>query len=209
MKTVISILLVASCLSSIYSTAAAEVSGNVALQSDYVWRGVSQNSEDPAIQGGFDYAHESGIYLGLWGSGVNFNGAESTEIDLYTGWRSELKSGFGIDIGIMEYTYHGQNGASDSDFTEYYGGVTYKGFGVKYSIGDEFDDLFEISYHHDFDAGIRVSANYADYHTYQYYTFGISKEFQGVGFDLSYWDTDINNDKLADAKLVLTISKEF
>jgi uncharacterized protein (TIGR02001 family) len=36
-----------------------EWSGNVAMTSDYVWRGVSQSNEDPAIQGGFDYANGS------------------------------------------------------------------------------------------------------------------------------------------------------
>ena len=99
---------------------AAQVSANVALQSDYVWRGVSQNQEDPAIQGGFDYAHDSGFYAGVWGSSVDFQGPESTELDLYAGWSTEFESGLGFDVGIIEYTYHGDEGASDANFTEFY-----------------------------------------------------------------------------------------
>ncbi|MDD3529832.1 MAG: TorF family putative porin, partial [Gallionellaceae bacterium] len=44
------------------------ITGNLAFVSDYAFRGISQTDEDPAIQGGFDYAHASGFYLGVWGS---------------------------------------------------------------------------------------------------------------------------------------------
>jgi len=47
-----------------------EFSANVALTSDYVWRGMSQNDEGWAIQGGFDITHETGFTLGTWASNV-------------------------------------------------------------------------------------------------------------------------------------------
>jgi len=50
-------------LATLAPAAQAEITANVALTTDYVWRGVSQNQEDPALQGGFDYAHDSGFYL--------------------------------------------------------------------------------------------------------------------------------------------------
>ena len=50
-----------------------EISGNVALTSDYKFRGISQSNEDIAIQGGFDVAFENGIYIGTWGSTVDFD----------------------------------------------------------------------------------------------------------------------------------------
>lgn len=188
--------------------AQAEISGNVAIQSDYVWRGISQNQEDPSIQGGFDYGHESGFYAGIWGASVDFGGDESTEMDLYAGWSTELENGLGIDLGIIEYTYHGGPTAS-GDFTEYAIGLSYAGFGVTYYIGDEFDDNIELSYGYDFEGGLSLGATYSDYDTYSYYQFGISGEFEGVGLDLSYWDTDIDNDPLADGRAVFTVSKEF
>ena len=189
--------------------AQADISANVALQTDYVWRGISQNAEDPSIQGGFDFSSESGFYLGVWGASVDFGGPESTELDLYGGWSTELESGLGVDLGVIRYSYHGSDGSSDSDFTEYYVGLSYAGFGITYYAGDEFDDNIEVSYGYDFESGISLGATYADYDSYSYYQVGVSGEVEGIGLDLSYWDTDIDNDELADGRIVFTISKEF
>ena len=49
-----------------------QVSGNIAIQSDYVWRGLTQNEGDVSFQGGFDFEDESGFYAGVWGANVNF-----------------------------------------------------------------------------------------------------------------------------------------
>ena len=197
-------------LSSLMLTPAAQaqVSANVAIQSDYVWRGISQNAEDPSIQGGFDYAHESGLYAGVWGASVNYGGAESTEGDLYFGYAGETESGLGYDVGYIEYTYHGQDGASDSNFTEYYLGVSYAGFGLTYSLGDEFDDNIELSYGYDFE-GFSLAATYGDYDSYSYYQAGVSTEVGGIGLDLSYWDTDLDGIEEADGRMVFTVSKSF
>lgn len=202
----------------IVSTAHAEISANVAIQSDYVWRGVSQNMSDPSIQGGFDYSHESGIYAGVWGASVDFGSVESTELDFYGGWGKEFENGVAIDLGLIEYSYHGGDNASDSNFTEAYIGVSYAGFGAKFSAGDEFDDLIEVSYGYDFESGFSLAAGYGDYDAYSYYSFGVSTELEGIGLDVSYWDTDISLGDLAgdqdtydlvDGRVVFTISKEF
>ena len=191
-------------------TSAAQVSANVALTTDYVWRGVSQNLEDPAIQGGFDYAHDSGFYIGIWGSSVDFQGPESTELDIYGGWSTEFENGVGFDVGFIEYTYHGDDGASDANFTEYYAGLSYAGFGLTYYAGDEGDDNIELTYGYDFGSGVSIGATYADFDTYEYFQVGVSGEVGGVGLDLSYWDTtDLDGDDLADGRVVFTISKEF
>ena len=50
------------------NVASAEITGNVSLTSDYKFRGISQSDESPAIQGGLDYAHDSGFYVGTWAS---------------------------------------------------------------------------------------------------------------------------------------------
>jgi uncharacterized protein (TIGR02001 family) len=192
-------------------TAQAEVTANVALTTDYVWRGLSQNQEDPAIQGGFYYAHESGFYAGVWAANVSFGDA-STESDLYAGWSKVFESGLGVDAGIIEYIYHGSDLAGDNDFTEYYLGLSYVGFNVIYSAGDEFSDHYEIGYSYDFEK-VSVSATYGNYDTYSYYNAGVSTEVGGIGLALDYWDTD-SDAKLAlgdvaDSRVVFTISKEF
>ena len=76
-------------------------SANVALTSDYVWRGDSQTDSDPAIQGGIDFKHPVGIYAGAWGSNVDFPDANgdtaNIEIDFYGGYVHDFGNGFGAD----------------------------------------------------------------------------------------------------------------
>ena len=60
-----------------------EFSANVGYFSDYIYRGGSQTQDGPAIQGGFDMAHESGFYLGTWASNVDFGNSANIEIDFY------------------------------------------------------------------------------------------------------------------------------
>lgn len=196
------------------SHALAEVSVEVAVQSDYVWRGITQSADAPSFQLGLDYAHESGLYVGTWGASVDFGGSEDAEIDFYAGYAKEFESGVGIDVGITEYTYHGGSGANDSNFTEYYASMSFKGATVSYAIGDECADNIELSYAiTPFEsANTKFSATFGDYDDYQYYKAGISDTFPGdtgIDWDLSYWDTDIKDDPASDGRLVLTVSKSF
>jgi len=121
------------------------LSANVTLASDYLFRGISQTGGDPAIQGGFDYSHSSGIYLGTWASNVgwieDFQGYDSgnMEIDLYGGSRGAYND-FRYDLGAIQYWYPGERGgAVDADTTEVYLSGGWKWFTVKYSyyLSDE------------------------------------------------------------------------
>ena len=86
------------------------LSGNVSMTSDYLFRGISQTGGDGAIQGGLDYTHASGIYLGTWGSNVgwieDYQGYASgnVEFDLYGGYRGGIgDTGLSYDLGIISY----------------------------------------------------------------------------------------------------------
>jgi uncharacterized protein (TIGR02001 family) len=84
------------------------LSGNAGLFSDYRFRGFSQTDFKPAFQGGFDFEHTSGFYVGNWNSNVSsvlYNGA-SLEMDVYGGYKTEIE-GFGIDVGGIYYAYPG------------------------------------------------------------------------------------------------------
>jgi uncharacterized protein (TIGR02001 family) len=88
------------------------VTANVSVVSDYRYRGISQSNLRPAIQGGFDYAHESGFYIGNWNSSIQWvNGnspsvASSVEMDFYAGVKKELiGEGFASDLGVLQYYY--------------------------------------------------------------------------------------------------------
>lgn len=81
--------------------------GNLALVSDYRFRGISQTYRGPAVQGGFDYAHESGFYVGNWNSSVSslvYLGGSGIEMDVYGGWKKTWGD-WGLDIGLLTYQY--------------------------------------------------------------------------------------------------------
>jgi uncharacterized protein (TIGR02001 family) len=89
------------------------VTANVTVTNDYRYRGITQTNYQPAIQGGFDYAHESGLYIGNWNSSINWvaNGNANTvnapiEMDFYGGFKKELIApGFASDFGVLQYYY--------------------------------------------------------------------------------------------------------
>ena len=121
-----------------FSTAQAQLTANVGLASDYRFRGISQSNNGAAIQGGIDYAHSSGLYLGNWNSSVstalypNSSGAES---DLYAGWKKDVYKGLTVDVGSYNYFYLGKDNSTDSRFNtqELYAGLGYGPLSVKYS----------------------------------------------------------------------------
>jgi uncharacterized protein (TIGR02001 family) len=120
------------------------ISGNVGLFSDYRFRGYTQTDYNPALQGGFDFAHKSGFYLGNWNSNVNanvYNGA-SLEMDFYGGYKTTIE-GFGLDVGTLYYYYPG-TGQYVPDFDaknwEVYIGGSYGPVSLKYFYS--FTDFF-------------------------------------------------------------------
>ena len=114
----------------------AGASANIGVTSNYMWRGMTQTQDDPAIQGGLDYSHDSGVYVGTWASNSKFANDSGTELDLYAGYKKELKGGMSYDVGVIKYAYPDDNSL---DFTELYAKAGYKGVGaeVDYTLGKE------------------------------------------------------------------------
>ncbi len=86
------------------------LTGNLGLASDYRFRGLSQTWRLPTVQGGLDYAHSSGLYLGTWASNVSgnsYNNGAGLELDLYGGVKWEVASGVLLDVGALAYFYPG------------------------------------------------------------------------------------------------------
>lgn len=130
------------------AAAASPISANVTLASEYVYRGISQTREKPALQGGFDYAHASGLYAGVWGSNISWledldvNASSSLELDLYAGYKGKIGEDIGYDVGYLRYQYPGSYPAGfvSPNTDELYVAGTYKMFTLKYS--HSFSDLF-------------------------------------------------------------------
>lgn len=134
------------------------LSFNVGAVNDYRFRGIAQTAEGPSLQGGADFAHKSGVYLGVWGaSGLawikDFNGASKGdyEVDLYGGYKAEIVPGLSYDVGVITYQYPGNDSGvanptynvaagqfTKADTTEAYAAVTYSVVTLKYnqSMGD-------------------------------------------------------------------------
>lgn len=93
------------------------ISGSATVVSDYRFRGFSQSDEEAAIQGGFTVSHDSGFYVGTWGSSIGFAGG--TELDAFVGFSTEVASGVTADIGVNGYFYPGDDGAETTIFEPY------------------------------------------------------------------------------------------
>ena len=91
---------------------------NAAATSDYVFRGVSQTEEEPALSAGVDVS-VGAFYAGGWASNVGFAGDDDThaEVDLYGGVRREA-AGWSLDLGVVGYLYAGQPDGADYDYAE-------------------------------------------------------------------------------------------
>ena len=100
------------------------VSANVALTTDYRFRGVSLSGGDPALQGGFDVAHDSGFYVGTWASSIKGGPSYGDlELDIYAGWGTDLSDAVSVDIGVLYYLYPTEDLGLDTDYIEPYASV--------------------------------------------------------------------------------------
>ncbi len=87
------------------------LTANVYLVSDYFFRGITQTWDKPAIQGGADFVHDSGAYLGTWASNVSGNqyAGGSLEWDFYGGYNYKINDDFTVGAGLYYYYYPGAN----------------------------------------------------------------------------------------------------
>ena len=115
------------------------LTGNAGLFSQYIFRGLTQTAGRAAFQGGADYAHSSGVYMGTWLSNVSWladAGAykeSSLEWDFYGGYKGSITGDLGYDVGLLKYYYPGQRLGTTADTLEAYGGLTWKWISAKFS----------------------------------------------------------------------------
>ena len=149
-----------------FSFADVSLSGNIALTSDYIWRGMTQNAGDPSVSGGFDLEDDSGFYLGVWAANVSADdddtvaGSGSMELDGYLGYSGSFNDDAGYDIGYIAYTYPNYD---SWDFEELYLTFDFYGVYVTYAAGmDQANDYGEIGYSIDAGPGA-FSISYGEY----------------------------------------------
>lgn len=218
--------LVAGAVLAATGVAHAEISGNVSMASDYVWRGFSQTDNQLSISGGLDYAHESGFYLGTWGSNVNFGpGDPSMELDVYGGFAGEMGA-IGYDLGVIGYLYPS---ADDLNTTEFYLGGSYAftdavSANAKYYYTDDYfgagesawriEGGLDVALPSDFGLSLLVGQNDGDAFDggadYVDYSLGLSKSMWDLDFGLTYTDTDADGcGNLCDDRVIFSVGKSL
>jgi uncharacterized protein (TIGR02001 family) len=207
------------------------VSGNVALTTDYVFRGVSQSDESPAVQGGFAAAlGDTGLYAGAWASNINFGtGGSNLELDLYGGYKFAI-GGIAMDVGAIGYFYPGAaDDVAELDYVEAYvkpsialteqftlGGGVYWSPEFTGETGDglyvEVNGAYVVSPELSFSGAVgqqQVDAAgfFAGEDTYMTWNAGGTYSAMGLGFDLRYVATDVDNVSIFDDRVVFTVKR--
>ncbi len=214
----------------------AEVTANVALSSDYRFRGISQTDKAIALSGGFDFADDSGFYAGVWGSNVDFQVTAvddaSMELDIYAGFAGDLgETGFTYDINLLHFYYPNSASSLSYNFTELTVALGYENFGFSISNTDDyfagagaatyynFSGGFDLNDTWSFSAAIgkqSVEDNVAwgtpDWVDYK---LALSASFTSVDVEFAFIDTDLSESECfggsdwCDSTFVFTLSKSL
>jgi uncharacterized protein (TIGR02001 family) len=112
------------------------LSYNVGVVTDYRYRGISQSRLKPALQGGADFAHSSGFYLGTWASTIKWikdaGGDANIEVDVYGGYKFNAGP-VAMDVGVLRYLYPSSSLGVNPDTTELYVAGSFGPATLKYS----------------------------------------------------------------------------
>ncbi len=190
------------------------ISANLAITNNYVWRGMTQAQDSPAVQGGIDIEYR-GFYLGTWGSNVDFgtDDGNSLEADFYAGYKAEL-AGIGLDAGIAQYAYPGESDAYNGE--EFYIGISKDfdmfGLSTKYSWGlNDMSDDWEVGASVKLPMEIGLEGTYGDYDTTgTYYIMALTRSFGKFDFSAGYTDFTSDADSTLDEDhIVASVSTSF
>jgi len=206
----------------------ASITANIGASSNYLWRGVTQTQDAVAVQGGIDYEHDSGVYLGTWASNVDFGDDTSYEIDFYGGYAGAIGDDFGYDIGYLYYAYPDSD--ASVDFGEITAALSWKWFSVSYSqivnadsdvasdpldekdlsyiqagFSYPFSDTLSLDLHYGYSSG-DVSTAWFDVDSYADYSLSLNKDTDIGTVSFMVSDTDLEQD---DPKVILGYSYSF
>jgi uncharacterized protein (TIGR02001 family) len=193
------------------------VTGNVAITSDYVFRGLSQTANHSAIQGGFDLSKTpvSGLTAGVWSSSLT----GGTELDLYANYGFKVGSA-DVNVGYIHYNYSaiatgdaGFANASEANVSATISGLTLKiSKGVSGALSDYY---YEANYSYDIAAikGLNLGLHYGDDRNAatKGYDYAIALTYPILGLDasISYSDKEKKGSIAGDSITAFTVKKSF
>ncbi|MDF0542488.1 TorF family putative porin [Sphingobium sp. H39-3-25] len=210
-----------------------KITGNVALVSDYRFRGITQNSENAAVQGGITATSSTGLYVGTWASSVNFGTLGETEVDLFAGYSKEVTPGVTLDVGLLYYLYPNKTSVN-TDYFEPYVNVSGTIGPVSAKVGANYawkqsaiGDYSSVYLHTEWSLpipntplGLNAHGGYAKSDSflggtdgdYFDYSVGATATYKMLTFGVSYVNTDIKAAKEplgADGAVVFSIGASF
>ena len=223
-KFIASVFLAAASAAPVFATGAEPTpeftfTGNAALSSEYIFRGIGQTDRKPAISGGVDLAHASGLYVGNWNSNIswlsdsNASVSSSIEMDFYGGYKGKITDALSYDIGDLYYYYPGRypNGFTKPHTNEVYVALTFGPLTAKYSYattnlfgtltpsGEKTDGsgYIDLTYTGDLGNGLTLGAHvghqtvkgFSDA-SYTDYKLGLTKDFYGYAVSAAFVGTN-------------------
>ena len=203
------------CVFAINTTSVAELTGNLGVTTNYVFRGQTQTDDGAAIQGGVDYTDATGFYAGAWASNVDFVGAgDGFEVDLYAGISLGISDAVNLDIGYILYEY---TDSANTDASELFIGVSLGDMSLTYYDGEtdpgsEYEYI-DFKYKMDIAANLKLDLHFGRLEpsgagqNINDISAGISRNFSG--FDVSLVATYEDSDPDKDNNLFLTVVKTF
>lgn len=225
-------LVVAFLLSCTAASMGAEVSGYVALRSDYVKRGVSQSDSGPAAQLGIDLVFDNGFFAGIWGSTTDIENGPTRrrdkEANFYAGYGHDISDAWSITGHVVAYRYPGQTGNVNYNYEEYSAGVSYDDrFWLEYSHTPDLYDTGESARNVDLYLELLTIKNWAfggggghndasdlTGSNYWYWHLGMTGSFRYADIDVRFHDTSrwvqiISSADRADSRGAITIRFPF
>ena len=182
------------------------LSWNLSVTSDYVFRGITQTDFDPALQGGLDYAFgDSGWYVGAWASNIDFAASDGPDIELdtYVGYGTSLSDEWAVDVHAVRYTYIGEQDTYGSlDYNEFFVGTTFNdmltltfAYAPDYANADISSTYLGVAGSWEVGSGVSLNAGVGhskfsdDVGSYSDWSLGVSRSFGPVEAALTYYDT--------------------
>lgn len=175
------------------ATPAYTTSGNVAISSDYVFRGLSQTAGKTAVSAGYDVSHSSGLSAGIWASNVS-SALGSLEIDLYAAYGFKVGA-VDVSVGYINYTYNTAANGGEANVSATYAGLNLKvSKGVNGTLSDYY---YEANYSYDVAAikGLNLGLHYGNDRASKKDDYAIALNYPVLGFTGSVSYSDIEKGK--------------
>lgn len=209
------------------------LSGTLAVTTDYVFRGITQNDEHPAAQLGLQLAHDSGVYASLWGSPVDFNDGNEAraEVDAALGYAFE-NGPWSADVHYMHYFYPGAAKSLEYNYGEFVAGGGYDfgpaALGLSLAFSPDYfggtghaeyvQTTLNVPLPRDFSAHGSLGRQYVEDNTKlglpdtTDWALGVTYTYKSLDFDVSYADTDLSKSECPDGcsgRVIGTVTYNF